>query len=296
MGYLHIPNAYKDQTVLMFRECYAMEKIHGTSAHVAFRDGNVTFSSGGAKHETFVAVVDRPDLKDAFVQIGHADITIYGEAYGGKQQKQAHRYGPVLKFVAFDVLVRHPDGATFWLTVPDAHDVCTRLGFEFVHYVRISTDLASIDAERDAPSEQARRNGVVGDQTREGVVLRPLLEFSRNGERVICKHKRDEERETASPRVVDDPAKLLVLRDAQSIATEWVTDTRLQHVLDKLDGGPDLNVDATPRVIAAMTEDVFREGAGEIVDSREARRAVGSATARLFKAWVVAKFRGEDQA
>ncbi len=29
MGYMHIDNLYKDQTILMFRECYALEKIHG---------------------------------------------------------------------------------------------------------------------------------------------------------------------------------------------------------------------------------------------------------------------------
>jgi hypothetical protein len=32
-----------------------------------------------------------------------------------------------------------------------------------------------------------------------------------------------------------------------------------------------------------MTEDILREGAGEIVDSREARAAIGKATARLLK-------------
>ena len=37
MGYLHIDNLYKNQDILMFKECYAMEKIHGTSAHVSFK-------------------------------------------------------------------------------------------------------------------------------------------------------------------------------------------------------------------------------------------------------------------
>jgi len=36
MGYLNIDNLYKAQEVLMFRECYAMEKIHGTSAQPCF--------------------------------------------------------------------------------------------------------------------------------------------------------------------------------------------------------------------------------------------------------------------
>lgn len=30
MSYLHIPNLYKDQTILLLRECFALEKVHGT--------------------------------------------------------------------------------------------------------------------------------------------------------------------------------------------------------------------------------------------------------------------------
>ena len=53
MGYRHIENLYRPraQTILLFRECYALEKIHGTSAHVAWRDGRgheqaVAFAKG----------------------------------------------------------------------------------------------------------------------------------------------------------------------------------------------------------------------------------------------------------
>ena len=35
MGYRHIDNLYKNQDILLFRECFALEKIHGTSANVA---------------------------------------------------------------------------------------------------------------------------------------------------------------------------------------------------------------------------------------------------------------------
>jgi len=161
--------------------------------------------------------------------------------------------------------------------------VATRLGLEFVHHVRVPTELAALDAHRDAPSEQAKRNGVPGEHPREGVVLRPPIEVTTNdGSRVICKYKRDDERETSRPRPVIDPAKLEVLTQASAIAEEWVTPTRLQHVLDKLP--PDTGMEQTREVIAAMIEDVVREGAGEIVDGREARSAIGSATARLFKA------------
>ena len=53
MAYLHIDNLYKNQEILMFKECYALEKIHGTSAHVGFKEGAIHFFSGGENHERF---------------------------------------------------------------------------------------------------------------------------------------------------------------------------------------------------------------------------------------------------
>lgn len=285
MGYLHIDNLYKDQRILMLRECFALEKIHGTSAHIAWRDGRVQFHSGGEKHERFVALFDEAALGAAFTAIGHPLIVVYGEAYGGSQQAQKWRYGEPLRFVAFEVQVGES-----WLSVPNAHDVTTKLGLQFVHYARVSTDLAALDAERDAPSEQARRNGIEGDKAREGVVLRPLEEMrDQRGNRIMAKHKRDEARETNTPRKVVDPSQIKVLRAAGEIAIEWVTPTRLEHVLDKL--GPDVGIERMRDVIAAMTEDVLREGAGEIVDSREARAAIGKKTAEAFKARLQAALR-----
>lgn len=276
MSYLHIANLYREQEILLFRECYALEKIHGTSARVEWRDGRLWLSSGGESPERFAALFDEAALGEAFARLGHERVAVYGEAYGGKQQGQSWRYGKSLRFVAFEVRIGES-----WLAVPQAADVAGALGVEFVAYEKIPTDLASIDAARDAPSVQARRNGVDGDQPREGVVLRPLIELTKNnGDRIIAKHKRDEERETKSPRAVVDPERLRVLVAADAIAEEWVTETRLSHVLDKL--GP-VGVERTGDVIRAMVEDVLREAAGEIVDSKDARRAIGKRAAELFR-------------
>lgn len=286
MAYLHIENLYRPsaQNILLFREVYALEKIHGTSAHVAWNGSEVRFSSGGEKHERFAALFDTEKLTAAFREMGHPSVVVYGEAYGGSQQGQSWRYGKSLRFVAFDVKI-----GDAWLAVPSAHQLVTEtLSLEFVHFVKVSTDLSALDAERDAPSEQARRNGVEGDQPREGVVLRPPFECrTNNGERIIAKHKRDDERETKTPRAVVDPSKLAVLQEAEAIAEEWVTPTRLQHVLDKLP--PHLGIEAMRTVIVAMSEDVLREGAGELVDSREARAAIGRKTAQVFKDYLKAQ-------
>jgi len=284
MGYRHIINLYRPeaQTILLFRRCYALEKIHGTSANVRWHNGKVTLYAGGEKHEKFAALFDEAALVERFTVLGHNTITVYGEAYGGKQQAQAHRYGKSLKFVAFDVLI----GETWWLSVPQAAEMAAKLGLEFVHFREVSTDLAELDAERDAPSEQARRNGIEGAQPREGVVLRPLVEFQLlGGDRIMAKHKRAEERETGTHREVGDPAALKVLEASEAIAAEWVTDMRLQHVLSHLQTA-ELHERDTGRVVLAMVEDVVREGAGEFVDSREARKAIGTRTAQLFQRWL----------
>jgi len=290
---MHIDNLYKQAEILNFKRCYALEKIHGTSAHISYKDGQVRFFSGGENHNRFVAVMcntivenseefDTEEcirkIEEAFASNGLNDIVIYGEAYGGKQQGMSKTYGPNLKFIAFDVKIDDK-----WLAVPLAEAIVKAIGLEFVDYVEIETSIEAINAERDKPSTQAIRNGM-GEQIREGVVLRPLTEYTKNnGNRVIVKHKRDEFKETKTPREVS-PEQLAVLSEAGQVADEWVTPMRLAHVLDKLPEATTMK--AVPDVIRAMQEDVEREGEGEIVWSKEVRSAVSNKTVGLYKAYL----------
>lgn len=272
MGYLHIENLYKNQDIMLFRECYAMEKIHGTSAHVTHKDGVLRFFAGGSSHEVFVTLFNHEFLLEKLRGI---NVTIYGEAYGGKTQGMSATYGTAAKFIAFDVQI---DG--LWLSVAKAAEFCHELGIEFVHYVQIPTNIDDINAQRDADSVQAVRNGMGTGHKREGVVLRPLIELTKNnGDRIISKHKRDEFMETKTPREVD-PDKLKILEDAQAVADEWVTPMRIVHVLDKIQ---DPCMEKMKEIMAAMFEDVEREGKGEIVWSPEVRKAIGKATATGVK-------------
>jgi hypothetical protein len=266
----------------MFRRCYALEKVHGTSAHVFYDVARspaaraVTFFSGGEKHDRFVALFDYDDLYRRFSELGHAAVTVYGEAYGGKQQGMRNTYGDELRFIAFDVKI----GNT-WLAVPDAAQVVDALKLEMVPYSELSTDLDELNRARDAFSVVAERRGCGTDKPREGIVLRPLVEMTlNNGDRVICKHKGAAFDERKTPQTVADPARLAVLADAQEIAQEWVTPMRLSHVLDKLP--QPYVVTQTALVIKAMIEDVYREAAGEVVESREATAAIGKRTSALF--------------
>jgi hypothetical protein len=299
MAYMHLNNLYKDQKIMMFRECYALEKIHGSSAHIDFNaemqcsklvdgemvltDNGISFFSGGESHERFVEIFkDNELLVDKLGDLYQA--TVYGEVYGGKCQGMSNTYGKDLKFVAFDVKI-----SGMWLSVPQAEDFCHECGLEFVDYVKIPTTIEAIDEQRDRDSVQAVRNGIGEGKKREGVVLRPLVEFTRNdGERVMSKHKGDDFKETKTPRQVT-PEQLQVLSDAEAVADEWVTPMRIAHVLDKMDNPCMENM---RNIIFSMQEDVKREGEGEIVWSNAVEKAIGRATAVNVKAYYNSKLRG----
>lgn len=277
MGYMHIQNLYKDQTILLFKKTFALEKIHGTSSHVGWNKGRVTYFSGGESHGKFLALFDNDALIEKFKALGHDKVTVYGEAYGGVMQGMYETYGKKLHFIVFDVQI----GDT-WLDVPSMDKTATKLGFEVVPYRKVSTDIEVLDFERDRPSEVAERRGCGTDKLREGVVLRPLNEMIRsNGDRVIVKHKGAAFAERLHPPKIVDVELLKVLENSKEIADEWVTDMRLTHVLDKL---PGVGIKDTKKVLDAMVEDVCREAVGEIVESKETRAAIMRKTAAMFKA------------
>ena len=276
MGYLHIDNLYKNTEILNFKECYAMEKIHGTSAHISWKENKVSFFSGGESHSKFLTLFDEDKLTTTFEELFEFDVILFGEAYGGKQQGMSETYGKELKFIVFDVKV-----GDFWLDVLNAKNVADKLGLDFVDFVKCATDIEKLDFERDRPSTQAKLNGIKEDRLREGVVLRPLIELKKNnGDRIIVKHKHEKFLETRTKREVN-PERLIVLEEAEDIAKEWVTPMRLNHVLDKL-GNPD-EITAIGDVIKEMIKDVFREAEREIVESKEASKSIGKLTAKMYK-------------
>lgn len=252
--------------------------MHGTSAHVSWSNGGkLSFFSGGENHEKFVKLFNSEALISKFQEIGQNDVIIYGEAYGGKCQGMSNTYGKELKFIAFDVKIGES-----WLSVPQAEDFVKGFNIEFVHYVKVNTDLKSLDAERDAFSVQAVRNGCGNDKLREGVVLRPLIELTKNnGGRIICKHKGAAFSETKTPREVN-PEKAQWIRDAENVAKEWVTLNRLNNVLSHLPEG-EIKMENMWKIINLMVEDVKKEDTGEIVWNREVEKAIGKETAIIFK-------------
>jgi hypothetical protein len=254
-------------------------KYHGSKGSQA----DLTFYGGGEKHERFAALFDHQKLLSDFMRIWKdKDVTVHGEAYGGKQQGMSHTYGPDLRFIVFDVKV-----GDVWVNVPAMDKIATELGFEVVPWEECSTDLDVLNAIRDRPSEVAIRRGMGNDKKREGIVLRPLQEMTINNDhRVIAKHKIDRFGERNTPQDVKnvDPNKLVVLAEAKAIANEWVTEERLNHVVAHLTvDGVEPGIEKTGAIIKEMISDVYREAKGEIVESKEASSAIGARAAQLFK-------------
>lgn len=283
MGYMHIENLYKSKNIMLFKDCYALEKVHGTSCHIGWDGTNVHYFAGESLG-LFMMNFKPDEIKAKFLELYGPDrVTLYGEGYGGKCQKMSGTYGNDYKFVVFDVkYFKDPeDTEGYWLNVPAAEAVAHKFGLEFVHYVQIPCTLEEIDKQRDADSVQAIRCNMGSGKKREAVVLRPLIELTyNNGGRIISKHKRDDFSEVRTPRVVTD-AELQVFKNAEDAANEFVTAMRLQHVLQKFP--EDVNIESTGEVIKAMVEDVIREGAGELIDTKELRAAISKKTALMYK-------------
>lgn len=286
MGYASILNLYADTRILELPECWALEKIHGTSAWITYAPATDTkppklvFHSG-EQQTAFEALFDKDRLLKIFGLMGGVHVNVHGECYGGKIQKNAWRYGDKIRFTAFDVKY---DGR--WLSIPEAQGIVEMLGLEFVHYVRIPTTLPHIDAERDAASEQAIRNGVTSRDgefiRREGVVLRPITEMvDRRGNRICAKHKRKEERETKTERTVNAD-RVVLLKAAADIAIEWVTENRVKNAQSHFP--EDKWVITNMReLIRYVHDDVYKEAGTEITPSPENSKEICKRAAILIK-------------
>lgn len=285
MGYRKIPNLYKNQEILAFRKCYATEKVHGTSAHVSY-DGEtkeIRYFSGESK-PAFEAFFDKPKLKELFeaLELETANITVYGECYGGKVQGMSSTYGKEVRFIVFEVRINE-----YWQNVDRAKYWADRLELEFVPYKIIPATIKRFDAERAKFSEVAERRGCGTDKKREGIVLRPLIEYQhQNGGRLLAKYKNEIFSERKSKRDTKSDPKLQLLKsNAKEAAEEWVTPMRLLHVLDKISGEVK-DMTRTREVIGEMLEDVIAESQNELAVSDQLRCAISARTGKILKQYL----------
>jgi hypothetical protein len=274
MGYLEIPNLYKEQDILLFKECYALEKIHGTSAHISWNENKLSLFSGENK-DYFINMFNHEFLKNEFTKLNIPKISIFGEFYGGKCQGMSDTYGKIPRFVSFEVKIGEN-----WLSVPNAEEIVKIFNLDFVPYTKCLTDIKLLDELRDKPSDQSIKCGILEPRKREGIVLRPLIEVRKNnGSRIIAKHKADDFRETKNKRSLNKN-ELLILSDAKAIAEEWVTEMRLSHVLQEFEKP---TIEDTGKIIKAMFSDIVKESKGEVEYLDLASKEISRKTALMFK-------------
>jgi len=272
MGYLSIKHLYKCSEFFdLFKEVYAMEKIHGTSTWIYLKTNQtLIFHSGGETSDKFKKLFNEEfihvELKQIAKENDWVSIKIHGEAYGGKQQGMKETYGPTLKFIVFDVLVSTAV-ASHYLTIPAAETIAKRLGLEFVDYVLGPNTKEWLEEQTQRNSVQAVRNGILIDKPREGIVIRTIDESTMpNGERAIFKHKNDKFWEVSTPRLLGIESKIIA--ESTAIVDEWVTEERLKHVVDKmLHDIPDktLTIKHINQFLNAMVADIKKESENEIV-------------------------------
>ena len=273
-----------------------MEKVHGTSAHVSWNgiEKKLSFFSGGEKHDAFVAIFDQANLIAKFTEFfPESNITIYGEAYGGKCQAMSETYGPKLAFVAFEVKFQCQGDRERWSDVPDAEGIAKALGLDFVAYNLVDATFDEMDRQRDLPSEQAFKNGMAKREDpatwkmREGIVVRPPMElYDFQGGRFLAKHKSDKFSEREHTPKLQDPEATAKRLEGQEVAKEWVTIMRFQHVLDRAKTELGIEPDEPkyiPDLIKLMVEDVTREAEGEVEMSKQVVKFIGNATAEMFR-------------
>ena len=293
MGYLHINNLGKDDKVLLFKEVWATEKVHGTSAHVAWNPDQkqIVYFSGGASAENFRALFDEA-FEERFMKLvdqngKDIEVVVFGEAYGGKMQGMRLTYGNELRFIVFEVRI-----GCYWLSFDKVREIAKDLGLEVVPGKVLPATEEALTEYRNSPSEVAVMRGCQDNADRfgnkpplrEGIVLRPLVEMRTNdNSRVIAKYKNPCFSERESRKDADFPSeKKQEILKAEAAAKDFTTETRLEHVLDAL-GIKEPTLQDTPKVIKGMVEDILREGKGEVEDSQPLRREIGKIAVRLFK-------------
>lgn len=302
MGYEHIEHLYKHPEFFKdFTQAYALEKIHGTSTWISFKntaqisfeqndtisinDFSLTFHSGGEKSESFIALFDQEFLRKELFQIitknKWFEIRIHGEAYGGKQQKMAETYGSKLKFIVFDVKI---NGECF-LNITESENIAKELILDFVHYEIGPCDPKWFDQQTKMHSIQAIKNGMGEDKLREGIIVRPIIEtVNFANKRIIYKHKNPEFWEIASDRPLGE--KLVVMNDVYQIANEWITKQRIEHVINHIISErekKEIELKDICLLVKRIIDDVKREAEGEIEWSIGAEKEMKKRAGFMFK-------------
>lgn len=277
--YPHIENIDEIPQVFDLPEVIVTEKIHGSGMRIGVIDGRLRI--GGRKLE-FMDI--RPDTREGlcFIQwvlatgldkkvveafAGH-DVILFGEWHGSgtpkKNWPQVQKGINYIKGNDFRVFDAKVDGK--YVAQDDVAGWAAKAGLKTMPVLyRGKPDQKIFDSLIDTMSKLGEENGIVDpENTIEGIVVRPN-EFLWNPDRspVMAKYKVGKwaERASAQKHHKTQPKKKVVVAGAEDLAKDFVTDTRLDHILDQLrEANIPIDKSAMGEVMKRMGQDIKREG------------------------------------
>lgn len=284
--YPHMKNLDEAPRIFELPEVVITEKIHGSGMRIGLIDGCVRL--GGRRLE-FQSISPRSKDGQGFVSwvfetgldkkiaetFQNHNIVFYGEWHGsGTPQKgwpqiqKGIRYIKGNDFRIFDVRL---DGK--YVSQDQISEFAAKIGLKTMPVLyRGIPDGKIFDSFIDTPSRLGAENGIVDpENTMEGIVIRPVeFLWEENHEPVMAKHKVGKWAERASAQSHPKTPKQHkeIPAGAKEFAEEFVTNVRLEHVLDQLkEANIPIDKSAMGEVMKRMGQDIKREGATTLVDA-----------------------------
>ncbi|MBI2343807.1 MAG: hypothetical protein HYV02_05715 [Deltaproteobacteria bacterium] len=279
--YPHIENIEEVTTLFEWPEVIATEKVHGSAMRIGWIDGvlriggrrlefaNLTPTS--KEGQGFVAwVLDTGLGVRIWTAFEGHDALLFGEWHGSgtpekgwPQIQKGIRYCQGNDFRLFDAKM---DGQ--YVPQDALPALAARVGLRTMPILyRGRPDQAAFDGLIDTMSRVGEENGIVDpENTIEGIVIRPPVPmWDDKGNMLIAKYKVGKWAERASqqrhPKTPKKPREAAP-PSATAFVEEFVTDMRLQHVLDQLrEAGIPITMAAMGEVMKRMGQDIKREGA-----------------------------------
>ncbi len=284
--YPHIDNIEDVPAIFDLPEVVVTEKVHGSGMRIGVLDGVLRI--GGRRLE-FSDI--RPDTREGmcFIQwvldtgfdkkmlaaFAGQDVILFGEWHGsGTPQKnwpqvqKGIRYIKGNDFRVFDVKV----GGRY-VSQDEVAAWAAKVGLKTMPVLyRGRPDRAVFDSLIDTMSKVGQENGIIDpENTIEGIVIRPP-EFAWDAKRapIMAKYKVGKwaERASAQRHPKMQPKEKIMIPGAAEFAREFVTETRMNHILDQLrEAGIAIDKSALGEVMKRMGQDVKREGAVALEDA-----------------------------
>ena len=270
--YQHLDSLTVVQDIFLEPEVVCTEKIHGTNARFGLVDGVIRIGGRNQEHTNdeqgdsvmgFVRWVRESGISERVSSFfEHHSVIFFGEWFGIGIQKGIN-YGKEKQFRVFDVRL---DGK--YQDWDEVVRICQAVGLYTVPLLyRGFPKLEAFNQLLEMQSVVAQELGVSADDNiHEGIVIKPakMKVSPTTGEWMIAKYKNAKFAERMSEKQKKDFVPLP--GSVHAFVEEFVTDTRLEHVIDHLRDQGILVTDmkATPHVLKEMNIDILREGKAEI--------------------------------